>query len=81
MPRRRSRPQLDWPVHYKNKAPVSLFVISAVAVRAISAQAVAGSSSLVRKFLGELESGALASGWDHLFNLVSILLLGAFSLS
>jgi hypothetical protein len=32
-------------------------------------------------FLGELESGALASGWDHLFNLVSILLLGAFSLS
>jgi hypothetical protein len=31
--------------------------------------------------LGELESGALASGWDHLFNLVSILLLGAFSLS
>ena len=32
-------------------------------------------------FLGELESGALASGWDHLFSLVSILLLGAFSLS
>jgi hypothetical protein len=27
------------------------------------------------------ESGALDSGWDHLFNLVSIILLGAFSLS
>jgi hypothetical protein len=32
-------------------------------------------------FLGELESGALAYGWDHLFSFVSILLLGAFSLS
>jgi hypothetical protein len=48
-------------------------------VRAKSAQAVAGSSSLVRKFLGELESGALASGWDHLFSLVSIFLLGALA--
>jgi hypothetical protein len=28
-----------------------------------------------------MESGALASGWDHLFSLVSILLLGAFILS
>jgi hypothetical protein len=27
------------------------------------------------------ESGALASGWDHLFSFVSILLLGAFILS
>jgi hypothetical protein len=42
-------------------------------------QAVAGSSSLVHKFLGELESGALASGWDHPFNLVSIFLLGALA--
>jgi hypothetical protein len=51
-------------------------------VREISAQAVAGSSSLVRRFFWESwESGALASGWDHLFSLVSILLLGAFSLS
>jgi hypothetical protein len=81
MPRRRIRPQLNWPVHYKYRAPVSLLHISAVAVRAKSAQAVAGSNSLVRKFLGELGSGALASGWDHLFSLVYILLLGAFSLS
>ena len=54
MPRRRSQPQLAWPVHYKYRAPVSLFHISVVAVRAKSTQAVAGSSSLVRKFLGEL---------------------------
>jgi hypothetical protein len=54
IPRRRSRPQLACPVHYKYRAPVSLFIISAVAERAKSAQAVAGSSSLVRKFLGEL---------------------------
>ena len=47
-------PQLDWPIHYKYRAPVSLFVISAVAVRAKSAQAVAGNNNLVRKFLGEL---------------------------
>jgi hypothetical protein len=78
MPRRRSQPQLDWPVHYKYRAPVSLFHISAVAVRAKSAQAAV---VLCASFLGELESGALASGWDHLFSLVSILLLGAFSLS
>jgi hypothetical protein len=32
-------------------------------------------------FLGELESGVLAYGWDHLFSFISILLLGAFSLS
>jgi hypothetical protein len=32
-------------------------------------------------FLGEMESGALAYAWDHLFSFVSILLLGAFSLS
>jgi hypothetical protein len=51
-------------------------------VRAISAQAVAGSSSIgAQVFWESLESGALASGWDHLFSLVSILLLGAFSLS
>jgi hypothetical protein len=36
---------------------------------------------LCASFLGELESGALASGWDHLFSFVSIFLLGAFSLS
>jgi hypothetical protein len=48
-------------------------------MRAKSAQAVAGSSSLVHKFLGELKSGALASGWDHLFSLVSIFLLGALA--
>jgi hypothetical protein len=78
MPRRRSRPQLDWPVHYKYRAPVSLFVISAVAVRAISAQATA---VWCASFWERWESGALASGWDHLFSLVSILLLGAFSLS
>jgi hypothetical protein len=78
MPRRRSRPQLDWLVHYKYRAPVSLFHISAVAVRAKFAQAAA---VLCASFLGELESGALASGWDHLFSLVSIFLLGAFSLS
>jgi hypothetical protein len=47
------RPQLDCPVHYKYRVPVSLFFISAVAVRAISAQAVAGSSSLVRRFSGK----------------------------
>jgi hypothetical protein len=47
-------------------------------VRAKSAQT---STVLCAGFLGELESGALASGWDHLFSLVSILLLGAFSLS
>jgi hypothetical protein len=52
MPRRRSRPQLDWPVHYKYRAPVSLFFISAVAVRAKSTQAVAGNSSFVRRFSG-----------------------------
>jgi len=78
MPRRRSRPQLDWPVHYKYRAPVSLFFISAVVVRAKSVQAAA---VLCAGFLGELESGALASRWDHLFSLASILLLGAFSLS
>ena len=50
MPRRRSQPQLDWPVHYKYRAPISLFHISAVAVRAKSTQAVAGSSSFVRRF-------------------------------
>ena len=32
-------------------------------------------------FLGEMESGALDSRWDHMFILVSILFLGAFSLS
>jgi hypothetical protein len=48
-------------------------------VRAKSAQAVAGSNSLVCKFLGELESGALASGWDHLFSLVSSFFLGALA--
>jgi hypothetical protein len=55
----------------------SLSIISAVTVRAKYAQAIAGNNSLARKFLGELESGALASGWDHLFSLVSIFLLGA----
>jgi hypothetical protein len=60
---------------------VSLFHISSVAVRAKSAQTVAGNSSLLRKFLGELESGVLASGWDHLFNLVSIFLAWCISLS
>jgi hypothetical protein len=48
-------------------------------VRSKSAQAVVGNNSLVRKFLGELESGALASRWDHLFSLVSIFLLGALA--
>ena len=52
MPKRRSQPQLAWPVHYKYRAPVSLLHISAVAVRAKSAQAVAGSSSFVHKFSG-----------------------------
>ena len=46
-------PQLDWPVHYKYRAPVSLFVILVVAVRAIYAQAVAGNNSLVRRFSGK----------------------------
>ena len=50
-------------------------------MRAKSAHAVAGSSSLVHKFLGELESGALASRWDHLFSLVSIFLAWCISLS
>jgi hypothetical protein len=78
MPRRRSRPQLDWPVHYKYRAPVSLLHILAVAVRAKSAQA---ATVWCASFWESWESGALASGWDHLFSLVSILLLGAFSLS
>jgi hypothetical protein len=48
-------------------------------VRDKFAQTVVGNNSLVHKFLREMESGALASGWDHLFNLVSIFLLGALS--
>jgi hypothetical protein len=52
MPRRRSWPQLAWPVHYKYMAPVSLFHISAVAVRAKSAQAVVDNNNFVRKSSG-----------------------------
>jgi hypothetical protein len=47
-------------------------------MRAKSAQA---TTVLCAGFLGDLESGALASGWDHLFSFVSILLLGSFILS
>jgi hypothetical protein len=35
----------------------------------------------VQVFWESWESGALVSRWDHLFSSVSILLLGAFSLS
>jgi hypothetical protein len=44
-------------------------------------QAVVGNNSLVHKFLGELESGVLASRWDHLFKLVSIFIAWCISLS
>jgi hypothetical protein len=41
IPKRRSRPQLNCPDYYKYRAPVSLFIISAVAERIKSAQEVA----------------------------------------
>ena len=81
MPRRRSRPQLDWPVHYKYRAPVSLFHISAIAVRAKSAQAVAGSNNFVRKFSGRARKWCTSFWVGSSVQLVSIFLLGAFSLS
>jgi len=52
MPIRRSRPQLVWLVHYKYRAPVSLFHISIVVVRAKSTQAVAGNNNFVHTFSG-----------------------------
>jgi hypothetical protein len=57
-------------------ALVSLFHISAVVVRAKSVQTVV---VWCASFLGEMESCALASGWDHLFSLVSIFLLSALA--
>jgi hypothetical protein len=67
IPRRRSRPQLNYPDYYKYRAQVFIIHISAVAERTRSAQV---QLQLVRRFLGRC---ALASGWDHLFSLVSIL--------
>jgi hypothetical protein len=67
VPRRRSRPQLNCPYYYKYRAPIFIIHISVVAERTGSAQV---QLHLVRKFLGRC---ALASGWDHLFSLVSIL--------
>jgi hypothetical protein len=67
VPRRRSWPQLNCPDYYKYRAPIFIIHISAVAERIGSTQV---QLQPVHKFLGRC---ALASGWDHLFSLVSIL--------
>ena len=67
IPRRRSWPQLNCPDYYKYRAPVLIILISAVAEWTASVQV---QLQLVHKFL---ERCALASGWDYLINLVSIL--------
>jgi hypothetical protein len=67
IPRRRSQPQLNYPDHYKYRAPVFIIHISTVAERTRSTQV---QLQLVRKFLGRC---VLASRWDYLIILGSIL--------
>jgi hypothetical protein len=67
IPRRRSQPQLNCPDYYKYRAPVFIIHISTVAERIGSTQV---QLQLVHKFLGRC---VLASGWDYLISLGSIL--------
>jgi hypothetical protein len=67
IPRRRIWPQLNFPDYYKYRAPVLIILISAVAERIGFAQV---QLQLVCKCLGRC---ALASGWDYLIILGSIL--------